>query len=370
MNLKNYIKLYIGVVIFLILVGSLLVFSSSGYFAMRSANMYTFFNSHITKVIISLGIVVIAAVIPYEFYKDWSKPAILLTLLLLILTLLLAPKVKGASRWINLGILQFQPSELAKLVLVLHLSNLIVNKGERIKSFKKGLSYALFWVFLTAALVFVQPNVSLSIIIILSSFVLLYVGGARFKHLASIALPAFVFGGIFAMAFHHSRVRLVAYFNALTNGTSLNHQVYQAKIALGSGGILGVGLGMSRQSDGFVPEAYGDFIFSILGEELGFAGTILILTSYLILFYLGIQIAKQIEDKFGQLLVFGLSLLIVLGGFLNAGVVVGLLPTTGITLPFISYGGTSLLIFCASVGIIINVSLQTIRKRDIRILEN
>lgn len=370
MTLNSLIKLYIAVVLFLILIGMLLVFSSSGYFAMKASSMYAFFNSHLTKVILGLGIVVIFAVIPYEFYRDYSKPAIIGTLLLLLITLLFAPKIKGAARWIDIGLLQFQPSELAKLVLVLHLSNLIVRKGDRMKSFHEGLIYALFWVFLTVGLVILQPNVSLSIIILAASFILLYVGGAGFKHLASITLPAFIVGGSVAMLFSHSRRRILAYINGMMDGDAINHQVLQAKIALGSGGFMGVGLGMSRQSDGFVPEAYGDFIFSILGEEFGFIGTLMILAAYLFLFYLGIKIAQNISDRYGQLVVFGLSLLIVLSGFINAGVVVGILPTTGITLPFISYGGTSLLVFCASVGIIINIAMQNIRKRDIRILEN
>lgn len=370
MKLNGLLKLYIAVVVFLIFIGMLLVFSSSGYFAMKASSMYAFFNSHLTKVIIGLTLMVIAAVIPYEYYQDYSKWMLIGTLLILLFTLMFAPKIKGAARWIDIGIIRFQPSELAKLVLIIHLSNLIVRKGEKIKSIKEGLTYSLFWIVLTVSLVIVQPNVSLSIIIIIASFTLLYVGGASFKHLFSITIPSVFVGGTIAMLFHHSRVRILSYINALSTGEAINHQVLQAKIALGSGGFMGVGLGMSRQSDGFVPEAYGDFIFSILGEEFGFVGTIVVLASYLLLFYLGIKMAQKIENRFGQLLVFGLSLLIVLSGFINAAVVMGLLPTTGITLPFISYGGTSLIIFCISVGIIINVVLQAIRKRDLRILEN
>ncbi len=370
MTLNTVVKIYIGVVLSLIIVGMLLVFSSSGYFSMRYNSMYLFFNSHFNKVLLSLAAIFIFSKIPYSNYRNNSKLIIIGMLLLLVATLIFAPKVKGAARWINLGVIQFQPSELAKLILVIHLSNLIVNKGERIKDFQNGLVYALFWIFLTAGLVFVQPNVSLSLIIVIASFILLYVGGANFKHIFAISLPVFLVGGTFAMLFSHSRHRIMTYVGSIINGTAINHQVQQAKIALGSGGFLGVGLGMSRQSDGFVPEAYGDFIFSILGEELGFVGTFLILAAYLILFYLGLKIAKSIDDKFGQLLVFGLSLMIVLGGFFNAAVVIGLAPTTGITLPFISYGGTSLLIFCASVGIIINVAMQSIKKSNIGVLED
>lgn len=155
----------------------------------------------------------------------------------------------------------------------------------------------------------------------------------------------------------------------MVTGSDINIQVKQAKIALGSGGLTGLGLGQSRQSDLFLPESFGDFIFSILGEELGFIGAASVLICYLLLFVFCLIIAKKSQDRFGQLLVFGLSFNIIISAMINAGVVTGLLPTTGITLPFISFGGTSIIILGISVGIIINVARVTLKTEDLRIAQ-
>ncbi len=368
--MRNLIRLYIGLVLILIVIGLLVVFNASGYLAAKhNSPFHYYFNMHLIKVLIGLGLMIIAAIVPYKYYRQWSKPALLATVFLLIVTILFATRVKGAVRWINLGLIRFQPSELAKLVLIIHLANMLVSKGEKVKSISQGLLYMIFWVVVIGGLVFLQPNVSLSIIIFITAFVLLYVGGASFKHLVSLSIPIFLFGGTFAMLFHHSRRRIIMFYESFAGGKPVP-QVLQANIALGSGGAFGVGLGQSRQSDGFVPEAYGDFIFSILGEELGFVGSVLILFIYLALFVIGIIIAKRVADKFAQLLVFGISFGILLGAFVNAAVVTGVAPTTGITLPFISYGGTSLIIGCISVGIVVNIALQEAKLIEVKVLGN
>ena len=197
---------------------------------------------------------------------------------------------------------------------------------------------------------------------------MLYVGGARIKHLAGIVITVGGALGGAIMLFKHSRERVFDYINSLLTGSDINLQVHQAKIALGSGGLTGLGLGHSRQSDLFLPESYGDFIFSILGEELGFAGTVTILFLYLVLFVICLIIAKKAKDRFGQLLAFGLGLNILISAFINAGVVTGLLPTTGITLPFISFGGTSIILFGVSIGIIVNVARQTVKTEELRMV--
>jgi cell division protein FtsW len=171
------------------------------------------------------------------------------------------------------------------------------------------------------------------------------------------------------MLFTHSRERILTFIKSLVDGSDINMQVKQAKIALGSGGWFGVGMGHSRQSDLFLPESYGDFIFSILGEEAGVFGAIVVLFIYLIVFALCLLIAKRVTNKFGQLLVIGLGFNIIISAFINAGVVTGMLPTTGITLPFISFGGTSIILFGISIGIILNVANQTIKTEDLRVAQ-
>jgi cell division protein FtsW len=342
------------------------VFSASSYYSDFNYNdNYLLFKSHISKIIFAIFAFILAAITPYELYKKSSKIILLISIVTLLLTPIIGIEINGAKRWISLGIFSFQPAEFAKLVLIIHISYLIIKKGEAIRELKGGLSYPLIWISVVSFLVIIQPNVSTSVIIVLVSFMLLYVGGARPKHLA------LTLGGVGSLAasimllFPHSRSRIFTYIDSLLNGGDINVQVMQAKIALGSGGWIGKGLGHSRQSDLFLPEAYGDFIFSILGEETGFIGALSVLLIYFILFFIGVIIAKRCNDSFAQLLIFGLSFNIIFSAFINISVVMGILPTTGITLPFISFGGTSIIIFALSIGIITNIALRTIKKQSL-----
>jgi cell division protein FtsW len=175
------------------------------------------------------------------------------------------------------------------------------------------------------------------------------------------------------LLFPHSRHRITTFFHSGGVAEKINDQVYQAQIGLGSGGLTGVGLGKSTQANLFVSESYGDFIFSILGEELGFIGTVFVATMYLLVFFVSLLQMKTIRDKFGQMLIFGLSFNIVITAFINIAVVLGMFPTTGITLPFISYGGSSIAMFAFSIGVIINVTAEgrvlRLRKRLVRLSE-
>lgn len=367
--MKKWSKILIVLVTVLILLGTVLVFSASGtYSQLKFDSIYHLFNSHIVRVVLAALALILFSLIPYQSYKKYSKHAILIIAIVLFITFLIAAKVKGAGRWLNFSIFTLQPSEIAKIILLIHISYLIEKKGELIKSYKQGFIYALFWICIITGLVLIQPNVSTSIIIVILTFTLLYVGGAKFKHIFYTLGSLSVIGGGIIMLLPHSRGRVLTFINALMNGGDINMQVKQAKIGLGSGGVLGVGLGQSRQSDLFLPESYGDFIFSILGEELGFIGTVIVLLIYLSIFLVGLIIAKNASDEFGQLLAFGLSFNIVISAFINASVVLGILPTTGITLPFISYGGTSIIFMCASIGIILNIARSTYNKTNLNIV--
>jgi len=268
----------------------------------------------------------------------------------LIYTLLFAPQVKGAGRWLNLGFITIQPADIARLLLIIHLANLISLKQDDIRDFKNGFMYLLIWVLIIAGLIFLQPNVSNAVLVVVVSLTMLYVGGAQFKHIFASSFSLLLMGGSVAMIFSHSRARILGFINSFSNGGDINMQVKQAIYGLGSGGILGVGIGNSKQNNLFLPEAYGDFIFAILGEETGFVGVITVLVFYLILFVAGILIAKKAKDKFGQMLAFGISFSIIINAFVNAAVATGLFPTTGLPLPFISYGGTSIILFRLRLG--------------------
>lgn len=361
MNLKYLSRIFYISILALIIVGSALVLSaSSAYSALRfHDNLYRLFSAHIIRVVIAIFALVVFSVIPYELYKTYSKKIIIGAAGLLLLTLFIAPHVKGAGRWINLGLFSFQPSEIAKFLLIVHLAYLIEAKGDELKDYKNGFKYPLIWIVIIAGLIFVQPNVSTSLVVATIAFTILFVGGAKISHILSTVGLAGVAAFCFMMMFHHSRQRILTFYNSFGSGNEINIQVAQGKIALGSGGLLGLGLGQSRQSDLFLPEAYGDFIFSILGEELGFIGVVVILLVYLVIFFAGIIIAKNAKDRFGQLLAFGISFSIIISAFINAAVVTGIFPTTGIPLPFISYGGTSIIFMCGAAGIIVNIAVRS-----------
>jgi len=341
----------------LMLLGLIIVMSaSSTYSVFKFDSVFYLFNSHLFKVFIGIGAIILFAFIPYDLYKSLSKPAIILITILLIATLLFAPDIKGAGRWLNLGLFTLQPADIAKLVLIIHLSVLLEDKANVIDNYRHGFLYLFIWIMIISGLIMLQPSISNGIMLIVITLILIYAGGAKFKHiLASMLISGLVIGTV-AMIFPHSRSRILSYIGSIMHGGDLNFQVKQALYSLGSGGIFGVGIGNSMQSNLFLPEAYGDFIFAILGEELGLLGSITVLLAYLVLFITGIMVAKKAKDRFGQLLAFGITISIVLDAFVNVAVTTGILPTTGLPLPFISYGGTSLIFLCISVGILINIA--------------
>ncbi len=349
----------------LMLLGLIIVMSaSSTYSVIRFDSLFHLFNSHLFKVIVGIGVMIVFSALPYEIYKEYSKPAIIVIAIVLLLTLFFAQNIKGAGRWINIGFFSFQPADVAKLILIIHLAALIEDKGEAIRDYKEGFLYLLFWVVIISVLILIQPNVSNGILLVLISFVMLYIGGAKVTHLFGSAIMFLIGSGIAIMLFAHSRERIFTFLNAVKHGGTANIQVKQALLGLGSGGIFGVGVGHSMQSNLFLPESYGDFIFAIIGEELGFIGSVIVLVSYLVLFTAGILIAKKTKDTFGQLLAFGITFSIILYAFINAAVATGLVPTTGLPLPFISYGGTSLILLCASVGILVNIAYTNAKKEN------
>jgi len=341
----------------LILIGLVVVLTaSSSVSAMRHSDSFYLFRLHLSKVIWALPALLIASVIPYEFYKYLSKYLMIGIVVVLFLTLFFAVEVKGAGRWISLFGFKFQPADAAKLFLIMHLAYLMDKKEEYLDNLYNGFLPLLIWVLIVSGLIFFQPNVSNAVLIFITSLILIFVGGASFKHVFTTAFVFAILAFGFAMTFSHAKERIETYVNALVTGGYVNVQVKQAIVSLGSGGVFGVGIGNSRQNNLFLPEAYGDFIFGILGEQFGLIGTLSVLLIYLFLIFSGILIAKKTYDKFGQLLAFGIITQIGLYALINIIVTVGLLPTTGLPLPFISYGGTSIIFNSIGIGIIINIA--------------
>ncbi len=343
----------------LMLLGLVIVMSaSSTYSVFKFESVFHLFNSHLFKVGLGILFMILFCFVPYELYKGFSKLALIAVAVVLVITLIFAPNIKGAARSLDLGIVSLQPAHIAQLLLIIHLALLLEDKANLIDNFRHGFMYPFIWVILISGLIMIQPNISNGILLIMISLTIMYVGGARLKHIFVSLFSVITASGIAALIYPHSRGRIFSFVSSLQNGGDINLQVKQALYSLGSGGITGVGVGNSMQNNLFLPEAYGDFIFAILGEELGFIGAVLVLVSFFALFIAGIMVAKKTKDRFGQILAFGITLSVITYAFVNIAVTTGLLPTTGLPLPFISYGGTSLLFLCISVGILINIALS------------
>ncbi len=354
---KSAFIIIIVSVLFCVLGLAFVMSASSAYSNIKFESLFHLFNSHIFRVVLGLLFLIVFAVIPYDTYKHISKGLMLIITVLLIYTLFFAPQIKGSGRWISLGIINFQPADLARLFLMIHLAVLIERKGANIQNFKELFLHLFFWVIIISGLIFFQPNISNGLIIIFISLSMFFVGGAKLKHILATTFGSLLGAISITMIFEHSRTRIMTFVKSIFYGGGINDQVNQALLALGSGGLFGQGIGNGKQSNLFLPESYGDFIFAIIGEELGFVGAVVLLIGYFSIFLAGLIIAKKARDTFGQMLAFGISFSIITNALINIAVTTGIFPTTGVPLPFISYGGTSIIITCISVGILVNIAV-------------
>ena len=358
---RNHIDLIALVAVLVLLVLSLgVVYSASSTFAMEKfGESNRLLNLHAMKVLLGLVALFIGMTIDYKKYKKFTKPAVILSIAFLMVTLVLGGEVKGATRWLRFGGLSLQPSEFAKFALLFHLCTLISTKGDLIRDFKKGFLPMMIWIGSVAGLVLLQPNFSTGSMIILMSLVMLFISRARFSHiLATMAAAVPVLVGV-ALTRPHVMQRIHMFMDGSSSGGKVGYQLMQGIIGFGNGGLFGVGPGLSKQRDFFLPESYGDFVFSIVGEEYGAIGTIFFMTLFLIIMLRGFKIAKSARDEFGRLLAIGITSVVTLYALVNAGVTLGILPTTGLPMPFVSYGGSSLLFTSFAVGVLLNISAQT-----------
>jgi cell division protein FtsW len=357
---RNHIDIWTLIVVLTLMVLSLgVVYSASSTWAMEKfGSSNRLLNLHALKVLLGLVALFVGMSIDYKKYKRLTKPAVIGSIVFLMVTLVLGGEVKGATRWLRFGGLSLQPSEFAKFALLFHLSALISTKGEAIRDLKKGFLPMMIWIGSVAGLVLLQPNFSTGSMIILMSLVMLFISKARFTHIFGTIAAAIPLLIAVALARPHVMQRIQSFIDG-SGGGKLNYQLYQGIIGFGNGGIFGVGPGLSKQRDFFLPESYGDFVFSIVGEEYGLIGTIFFMTLFLVIMLRGFKIAKFARDEFGRLLAIGITSVVTLYALVNAGVTLGILPTTGLPMPFVSYGGSSLLFTSFAVGVLLNISAQT-----------
>jgi len=345
-------------VLTLMVIGIGVVYSASSTIAMkRYGQSEAYLVRHIAKVAVSLVALFFLIKVDYHRYLNISKAGLLTAVVLLMATLALGGEVKGAVRWLRFGGFGFQPSEFAKFALILHLSVLMSEKGERIRDFKTGFLPMAIWIAIVTGLILLQPNFSTAMMLFLFSLIMLFVGGAKIKHVAlslSALLPLLA---IYVFVADYRIRRVMAFFSG--DHASSNYQLRQGIIGFGNGGLFGVGPGVSKQRDFFLPESYGDFVFSIVGEEYGYIGTMLLLFLFLIILLRGLRIAKLAHDDLGKYLAIGITSSVTLYALVNAAVTLGLLPTTGLPMPFVSYGGSSMLFTACAIGVLLNISGQT-----------
>jgi cell division protein FtsW len=350
----------LAIVATLVTIGTVMVFSATT--GMEPGG--TGANAYLVRHLIFIGLGVIAMFvlmhIDYHLWRPLSMPAISGTLVLLLLVLVMGTEVYGARRWFDLGVTQAQPSELAKPALVIYLAAWLCGQGSRLQHWGVGLLQ--FGVVLGSliGLVMLEPDMGTSLVLATIGIGMMFVAGARKVHAAGLI----VFGGVFfmslALSAEYRRERILAFLNPESNTSDTGWHLLQARLALGDGGLFGVGLGASRQKFTWLPAPHNDAIFAVIGEELGMIGAVLVIALFGLLGYRGMAIARRSSDRFGMLVSVGISTWLMFQALFNIGGVSAAIPFTGITLPFISYGGSSMVVSLAAVGILMNVSKQTV----------
>jgi cell division protein FtsW len=350
-------------VILLMLFSIAFVYSASYAFAeAKFGSEEKLFFNHLIRVGLGILTLVIFAKIDYHVWMKLSKILLIIGVFLLIAVLLVGLEKKGSARWLDLGPIGFQPSEFAKFALVMHLAALLHRKQKVIKDFKEGLLPLLIWTVGVCFLIILQPDNSTALVIFSIATAMIFIGNANLLHLGALAGVFSALGIGYAFLVSGYPLERLKAFLGMSGSTEelerLGYQLKQSLIALGNGGFFGVGPGQSKQSNLFLPESYSDFIYSIIGEEYGFIGAVFIILVFVLIFWRGMIIAKHAPDTFGYFLAIGIILTFSMYAFVNAGVNCGLLPTTGLPMPFVSYGGTAILFHAAAIGILLNISAQ------------
>jgi cell division protein FtsW len=361
---RRTVLLLLGSTGLLVLAGLVMVLSASSVSASaRFGDPFRYFQRQAAYALVGVGALLLTSRMRYQAWRRLCVPLLLLTLALLVLVLHPSAGVAayGSSRWLSLGPVTVQPSELAKLALVTFTAAVLARKWDRLDRLGHLALPLLPVVLLVATLVMLQPDLGTTLLITGAVFVMVFVAGVRMRYLLVSGVVGFAAGMALIFSADYRRVRFLAFLDPWGDATNTGYQLVQSLIALGSGGWFGVGLGASRQKWLYVPNAHTDFIFSILGEELGLAGEIVVLAAYGALVLAGIRVAARAPDVFGRLLAAGIVGWFGLQTLVNLGAVTGLLPITGVPLPFLSYGGSALVVSLAAVGILWSIARAPIR---------
>jgi cell division protein FtsW len=340
-------------------IGVVMVYSASAVAAFHDyGDAYYYVKRQLLFAVLGVAAMFTMMNVEYTFWRKWAVPALLACFGMLVIVLIPGIGVwrGGARSWLGIGSFGIQPSEFMKLAMTFFLAKLLSERHNQITQFTRGLLPPLGILGLAFGLIMLQPDLGTGVVMIGASLLMIYVAGARQSHLGGLALVG-VAGlvGLIAAAPYRLQ-RITAFLDPWKDPLGAGYQSIQSLYAIGPGGLVGLGLGMSRQKYNYLPEPQTDFIFSILAEELGFIGGSLLLMLFLLLIWRGMRTAITISDPFGSLLATGIVGIIAVQVLINIGVVIGLLPVTGVTLPLVSYGGSSLTLLLTALGILLNLS--------------
>ncbi len=356
---RRTLALLLGSTAFLVGTGLVMVLSASSVSAFAEyGDSFLFIQRQAMYAVVGVLAALLTSRMRYDAWKRLASPFLVVTLALLILVLIPSHGIEayGSSRWFRFGPLTVQPSEIAKLSLIVFASGMLARRWGRLDDLHQLTMPLVPIVLLACGLVMLQPDLGTTVILATTVLLLLFAAGVRMRYLLSASFVCVIVGAGLIMSADYRRVRFLAFLNPWEDAQSTGYQLIQSLIALGSGGFTGVGLGASRQKWEYVPNAHTDFIFSILGEELGLVGEIVVLIAFGALVFAGIRIAAGAKDVFGRLLAAGIVAWFGAQTLINLGAVTGLLPITGVPLPFLSYGGSSLVVSLAAVGVLVSIA--------------
>jgi len=354
----NYDHVLLLISVVLVILGSIMVFSSSVIMAdARFQSPYVFAIKQIIWVIFGTVAMFILANSDYRDLQKMSRMLLIISIVLLVAVLVFGTVKGGARRWLRFGWISFQPSEVAKLMMVIALADYLDRKKSRLKEFK-GLMPPLFITALLTGLIVLERDLGTPILMVIISICLLFAAGARLKHILLMGAACVPLVVIAILRQPYRLARIHAFAASWGDIHAGSYQLQRSIMALGNGGFFGMGMGQSQMKLNFLPEPHTDFIFPIIGEELGFIGTIFLISLFLGFMWQGMKIARNCQNLFGQLTALGITWAIGFQAVLNMGVASGVLPTKGLPLPFVSFGGTSLLLNMACVGILLSISKQ------------
>ena len=348
-----------GVAVVLLSVGVVMVYSASAIVAAeRFHDPYFFLKKQVFWALLGALALWLALRLDYRRLEGLVVPLLLVAGVLLVLVLVppLGQAINGTRRWIRLGPVSFQPAELAKLALVVYLAAFLARRRDALGDFRRDLLPPLAVAGMLAALVLAQPDLGSSLTLVALTFALLFLAGGRVRHLALVLAPALPLLAVAVWVAPYRVRRITTFLDPWSDPRGSGFQIIQSWLAFGNGGLLGQGIGGSQQKLFYLPEAHTDFIFAIVGEELGLVGALAIVGLFVVLAWRGLRIGLRAPDPFGAYLALGITVLIATQAVVNLGVVTGLLPTKGLPLPFISFGGSALLVTMLATGVLLNIS--------------